>query len=182
MPWTRGGFKRLLLGLALISPLAQAQTAGFELPFWATPQTSGDSRVIALHEAPGCPAPIAIARVARMPAADEVSLRADFALEIGAQGEALARWPLPANTIVIGLQGEALLVPWPQVGGRALRVAIRPDGQLSLAGEFDPASAAAQARPAPCPSTLKFKNAVCWRVRDAERQLERLLAYPRPCA
>jgi len=179
---TRGGFKRLLLGLALLSPLAQAQTVSFELPFWATPQTSGDRRVIALHEPPACAAPIAIARVARMPAADDAGLRADFALEVGVQGEVLARWPVPANTIVIGLQGEALLVPWPQVGGRALRVAIRPDGQLSLAGEFDPARAAAQARPAPCPSAIAFKNAVCWRVQDAERGLERLLAYPRPCA
>lgn len=178
----RGASRRLLVGLALLGALAQAQAASFELPFWATRDTSGDARVVALHEPPGCPAPIAVARVERMPGIDDSALRTDVAIEFDAQGTELARWPLPVNAIVVGLAADRLIVPLPWLGGRPLLVAIRSQGQLSLAGEFDPATAASRARPEPCPMQPGFQSKQCWRVLDSERGAERLLAYPRPCA
>lgn len=183
MRWKRAASESALAALVALAAGA-AQAAAFELPFWASPQARGDARLIALHEPPGCAAPIAIARVLHMPAAGDGALRADVAIEFGPGGEEIRRWPLPANSVVLGLAGKQLLVPWPQIGGRTVVVAIDPDGSLSLAGVFDLAVAAARLQPADCPAgeVLGMENPRCWTVRDALSGQERRLAYPRPCA
>lgn len=183
MRWKRAASESALAALVALAAGA-AQAAAFELPFWASPHARGDARLIALHEPPGCPVPIAIARVLRMPAAGDGALRADVAIEIGPTGDEIRRWPLPANTAVLGLAGKQLLVPWPQIGGRTVVVAIDPDGGLSLAGAFDLAVAAARLQPTACPTAgvRGLEDPRCWTVRDALSGQERRLAYPRPCA
>lgn len=158
----------------------------FELAFWATPQTSGDRRVVTLRDAPACAAPLAVARVREMPALDDAALRPEPAHEIDAHGHVLKTWRLPANAIVVGRRGDSLLVPLPQITGGASLVAIAPDGRLTPAGQFDPAVAAASAEPQACPARPGEGEASaqlrCWRLIDSARRSESLIVYRRPCA
>ncbi len=187
MRWKRAASSAFVLVApwlaALAQPAAPLTPSRFELSFWATSNTTGDPRLVALHAPASCPTPIAIARVARMPPADDPALVTDPAQELGPEGTVLGSWRLPANAVVVGLNGDRLQLPLPYLGGRPALLAIHRDGSLALAGEFDPAQAAAQASPAACPSGSRVpEHWRCWRLRDAASGRERLIAYPRPCA
>ncbi len=173
--------------LQLPEPPAASPDA-HDVALWLVPGAPRDGRVLELRQLAGCPDLQVLARVGRLPALDDPALRPEPALRLTPEGQVEQTWRVPANAVIVGRQGNALLVAQPLRSGRIETLAIQPSGAMSLAGALDPARAAGLVEPATCPAqaaapaSFGARAPRCWQVRDAPQGMPWLLMQPRPCA
>lgn len=107
------------------------------------------------------------------------TLATQFALEVDSTGNALQRWELPLDVVVMGVSGSDLLVaPGPRPTDVYMR--IRPDGSFVLeAGRsgLRPASVWPQGI---CPNRPELAGLLCEEFRDNGRR--RILLHSPPCS
>lgn len=109
---------------------------------------------------------------------EHAALGTQFALEVDSAGNALQRWELPLDVVVMGVSGEDLLVaPGPRATDVYLR--IRPDGNFVIeAGR-------PLLRPTPvwpqriCPNRPELAGLSCEEFNDDGRR--RILLHSPPC-
>lgn len=159
-----------------------------DVALWLVPGALRDGRVLELRQLASCPDLQVLARVGRIPALDDPALRPEPAVRLAPDGKVEQIWRLPANAVIVGRQGNALLVAHPLRSGRIETLAIQPSGAMSLAGVLDPARAAGLVEPATCPVQAAAPAAFgaraprCWQVREAPHGAPWLLVQPRACA
>lgn len=159
-----------------------------DVALWLVPGAPRDGRVLELRQLAGCPQLQVLARVTRLPALDDPSLRPEPAVRLTSDGVVEQTWRLPANAVIVGRQGNTLLVAQPLRNGRVETLAIQPSGSMSLAGALDPARAARLVEPATCPTQigmpagLEARSPRCWQVRETPQGSPWLLMQPRACA
>jgi hypothetical protein len=129
-----------------------------------------------------------LARVTRVPTLDDPALRPEPVVLLAPRDAPAKSWRLPANAVILGRQGAALLVAQPERGGRVAALAVQPSGAMSLAGVLDPARAARLVEPAACPADASlpagFESRAprCWQVRESPQGTPWLLMQPHACA
>ena len=110
---------------------------------------------------------------------EHAALVTQFALEVDSAGNALQRWELPLDVVVMGVSGSDLIVaPGPRPADVHLR--IRPDGSFVLqAGRsgMRPASVWPQGV---CPIRPELAGLLCEEFRDGVRR--RILLHSPPCS
>lgn len=158
-----------------------------DIALWLVPGAPRDGRVLELRQLAGCPQVQVLARVTRLPALDDPSLRPEPAVRLAPDGAVEQTWRLPANAVIVGRQGNTLLVAQPLRSGRVETLAIQPSGSMSLAGALDPARAARLVEPATCPAQVgvpagfEARAQRCWQVRETPQGSPWLLMQPRAC-
>lgn len=158
-----------------------------DIALWLVPGAPRDGRVLELRQLAGCPQVQVLARVTRLPALDDPSLRPEPAVRLAPDGAVEQTWRLPANAVIVGRHGNTLLVAQPLRSGRVETLAIQPSGSMSLAGALDPARAARLVEPATCPAQVgapagfEARAQRCWQVRETPQGSPWLLMQPRAC-
>jgi hypothetical protein len=159
-----------------------------DISLWLVPGAPRDGRVLELRQLAGCPQLQVLARVTRVPALDDPVLRPEPAVLLASRDAPARSWRLPANAVILGRQGAALLVAQPERGGRVVALAVQPSGAMSPAGALDPARAARLVEPAACPADASVPASFgaraprCWQVRESPQGVPWLLMQPRACA
>ena len=156
---------------------AQRQRSGFPLLFRPAldPAVLARAGIVVHDHACG---PVVSAFVKAIPQ-DHPSLATQFALEVDSAGNAVQRWELPLDVVVMGVSGSDLLVaPGPRPADVHLR--IRPDGSFVVdAGRSG-------MRPTPlwpqgvCPTRPELAGLLCEEFRDGGRR--RILLHSPPCS
>lgn len=158
-----------------------------DIALWLVPGAPRDGRVLELRQLAGCPKLQVLARVTRLPALDDPSLRPEPVVRLAPDGAVEQTWRLPANAVIVGRQGNTLLVAHPLRNGRVETLAVQPSGAMSAAGALDPARAARLVEPATCPAQigapagLEARAPRCWQVRETPPGSPWLLMQPRAC-
>lgn len=158
-----------------------------DIALWLVPGAPRDGRVLELRQLAGCSRLQVLARVTRLPALEDPSLRPEPAVRLAPDGAVEQTWRLPANAVIVGRQGNTLLVAQPLRSGRVETLAIQPAGSMSLAGALDPARAARLVEPATCPAQIgapasfEARAPRCWQVRETPQGSPWLLMQPLAC-
>ncbi len=158
---------------------------GLPLSFWAGETAGKAAAVEAIRSEHPC-GPIAIAFVGRIPAPEPgAALESERVVELGPDGTVIRSWPVPGDTVVDGVRGDALLFSESFDRGTApplaVRLAVRPDGSYRVEAE---AAALPPPPPVDCPPLDLWGDSAyvrCWRTRDAGSGAERTIAYQGPC-
>lgn len=109
---------------------------------------------------------------------EHAALATQFALEVDSLGNALQRWELPLDVVVMGVSGNDLLVsPGPRAADVYLRV--RPDGSFVLEAGRSPLPPASVWPQGICPNRPELAELSCEEFVDDGRR--RILLHAPPC-
>jgi len=110
----------------------------------------------------------------------QTEIEAEKVFEFDGSGKVLRQWPLPVDQIVIGIAGDALILRIILPGSRAIRVTVRPNGQMSVIEGSTPLP---EPQLIECPKHF-FDNSAyerCWVYRDEISGKKRQICYQGPC-
>ena len=107
-------------------------------------------------------------------------IEAEKVFEFDVSGKVLRQWPLPVDHVVIGIAGDALFIKIILLGSRAIRVAVRPNGQLRVVEDSPLLPEPSLIR---CPKHYFGKSDYerCWVYQDAISGKKRQISYQGPC-
>lgn len=106
------------------------------------------------------------------------ALATQFVLEVDSGGNALQRWEVPLDVVVVGVSGRELLVsPGPRPTDVYFRIA--PDGSFVVEAGRTGGSPASVWPQGICPNRPELAELQCEEFRDEGRR--RMLLHPPPC-
>lgn len=168
---------------AVAQAKAELETTGLRRSFWPRdPERVSELRGQGLVVSEGPCGPTISAWVKVVPIDDPI-LAAERALELDAEGAVLAEWALPVNSVVGGIDGDQLLVPFRFSDDSSAAVpsmSIARDGTigvLAIVPTSDP-------EPFSCPLLTRYGRSAylrCMILPDRSSQERRRVAYELPC-
>jgi len=110
----------------------------------------------------------------------KTDIEAEKVFEFDERGEVLRQWPLPVDQVVIGIEGEALILRVSLPGERAFRVNVRPNGQLRV---VEDSTQLPEPQVIKCPKHYFGRSDYerCWEYRDLVSGNKRQISYQGPC-
>ena len=162
---------------------SELNSYGLLRSFWPATQASLaelEARGLVVFDGP-C-GPTVAAWVKALPLTHPI-ISTELALELDARGEIVSEWPLAVNSVVAGIDGDRLLVPfrfWPDQSTPIPALAITPSGDLSIVSVVPQLDT----ETFPCPSITAFENSAylrCMILVDRSSNAERRIAYQLPC-
>ncbi len=171
-----------LLALSPAASSAAERNDLVEVRVWAGPNAKADPRVVEIVEHYACSADVAVIRVDRLPPPRRgAALEPELVVEFSQDGDVIRRWPIPVDSLVIGMLGERIVVPRSDARAGADALTIGEEGDLFVTAmarmpEFG--------KPVPCPTLPEFGASAylrCFEHRDIVSGQARRIAYNAPC-
>jgi hypothetical protein len=166
--------------LAVLAFRVAATEPGIPMVFWAGPGAEDFPGVTLIEDHHACSGRIAVATVAKIPLpSEEGALQPERVEELNEAGEVVQTWPMPVDSYVAAIEGEAILVrPLTHPDGNALRI--------DRSGEYAPKSLgqvmdADWVECPPRPNTDESAYRRCFLFKDTVSGEKRLVSYDGPC-
>lgn len=146
---------------------------------WAEDGAAQDPRVLYIEDHPACLGQVALVRTNRMPFPGDGPFTGEEVVELSEDGEILHRWYMPVDDLVLGIEGDKIIVgDW--LGDEVLKIGLdRSLREVATPPEY-------HEKPIRCPDSARevFPNSVytrCFGYPDLQSGKERILAYEGPC-
>ena len=149
-----------------------------QLQFGAGEGAKADPRVLKVFTHCCCGGDIATAQVSTIPPpGGKGPLLSELVLELTPKGEIQHRWPMPVDSVVIGVRGDQILVSL----DADRSIFISPVGKIAVTSTPSPLP---ERREYTCPELQDFKGSAylqCFEFRDLVNGDTRRIAFEAPC-